>query len=149
MTTSNQENLSANRGVHAKPFTPSVLVIDDDAAFLKYVVELGKSLGFHTVGHKRVVDATTALKAEKFDVVFCDIQMPYTDGFEFIEIARAFNRDLPVIAITADLNLNDEDMKKRGAVGVLTKPFTAKDFRRAVWKYTHHEGVAEPDYEEQ
>ena len=48
--------------------------------------------------------ALAALKAQKFDFVVCDINMPNMNGFEFLKAVRADDslKHIPVLMVTAE-----------------------------------------------
>ena len=67
--------------------------------------------------------AVQAVKANTFDIVLMDVQMPQMDGLEATRLIRQFAPDLPVIGQTAHA-LADEHAKCRaaGMNEVITKP---------------------------
>jgi len=69
--------------------------------------------------------AVDAVRTQKFDLVFMDMQMPVMDGLEATRIIRTFAgvKELPIIAVTA--NAMKEDKDKGFASGMndyITKP---------------------------
>jgi len=62
------------------------------------------------------------------DLILLDIEMPEMNGFEALERLKAGNSwaDIPVVFLTGTINASIEEQSlKRGAVGVVAKPFTA------------------------
>jgi len=62
------------------------------------------------------------------DLVLLDIEMPEMNGFEALERLKANNSwaGIPVIFLTGTTSVSiEEKSSKFGAVGVVTKPFTA------------------------
>jgi len=58
-----------------------------------------------------------------YELILMDIQMPYMDGYEATKIIREIDKEIPIIALTANAMI--EDIKKTQAVGMnahLTKP---------------------------
>ncbi len=53
---------------------------------------------------------------EKYDLVFMDVQMPKMDGYEAARRIREFDKDIPIIAMTA--NVFKEDIDKSLAAGM-------------------------------
>ena len=53
---------------------------------------------------------------EKYDLIFMDVQMPKMDGYEAAARIREFNKDVPIIAMTA--NVFKEDIDKSLAAGM-------------------------------
>jgi two-component system sensor histidine kinase/response regulator len=93
-------------------------------------------------GHTAVVvesgrDALELLKAEKFDLLLMDVQMPDMDGFEATaEIRRqerASGGHLPVVAMTAHAMVGDQERcLNAGMDGYVSKPLRKDDFFAAI-----------------
>jgi signal transduction histidine kinase/CheY-like chemotaxis protein len=70
-------------------------------------------------------EAVAAVKADKFNLVFMDMQMPEVDGLEATRRIRAFLdiTELPIIAITANAMKEDREQCLAGGMnGYITKP---------------------------
>jgi signal transduction histidine kinase/CheY-like chemotaxis protein len=83
-----------------------VLAVDDNAVNLLVLEQLLTSLGQHVAKASSAAEALAALAAEPFDLVLMDIQMPEMSGIEALERLRRDdgpNREVPVIALTADV----------------------------------------------
>jgi len=83
--------------------TARVLVIDDDEAVLDL---LRQKLSPHfsvvtTDDSRKVVDVA---RANKPDVILCDIDMPHMNGVELVDCLRKRSVDLPAILITGKVN---------------------------------------------
>ncbi len=75
-------------------------------------------------------EAVDAVRAEPYDIVLMDIQMPEMDGFAATEQIRVLpqGRTLPIIALTARaLSGERERCLERGMTGYLAKPFKAHE----------------------
>jgi CheY-like chemotaxis protein len=89
-----------------------------------------RRLGCHVECADDGVQAIERLKREPFDLVFMDCQMPNLDGWDATRSIRSegsavLNRDIPVIAMTA--NSFTEDRERALAAGMndfLAKPVT-------------------------
>ena len=58
-----------------------------------------------------------------WDLVFCDIKMPYVDGIEVLEHMMSVNAEVPVIMISGHGDINTAvDCLKKGAFDYLPKP---------------------------
>jgi len=84
--------------------------------------------------HFRVMTVPSAVKMfsllEKLtpDLILLDIEMPEMNGFEALEKLKANNswKNFPVIFLTGTTDTSiEEKSSKLGAVGVVTKPFSA------------------------
>jgi signal transduction histidine kinase/CheY-like chemotaxis protein len=105
-----------------------VLLADDNAVNQKVAMHMLRLCGaaVHSVGNG--LEALVALGAGDFDVVLMDCQMPEMDGYEATRQLRtsagtARNRDIPVIALTANALATDRDLcLAAGMNDYLSKP---------------------------
>ena len=105
------------------------LVVDDFSTMRRIVRNLLKELGYTDV--EEAEDGSNALaklKAEKFDFVVSDWNMPNMTGIELLKAIRADAalKHLPVLMITAEAKKeNIVEAAQAGASGYIVKPFTA------------------------
>jgi two-component system, chemotaxis family, chemotaxis protein CheY len=106
-----------------------ILVVDDFSTMRRIVRNLLKELGFSNVYEAEDgVDALRKLRAETFDFVVSDWNMPNMTG---IELLREIRKDgalkhLPVLMVTAEAKKeNIIEAAQAGASGYVVKPFTA------------------------
>ena len=81
------------------------LIVDDFATMRRIVRNLLKDLGFTNVDEAEDgVVALNKLKAEKFDFVVSDWNMPNMTGIELLKSIRANDalKSLPVLMVTAE-----------------------------------------------
>jgi signal transduction histidine kinase/CheY-like chemotaxis protein len=73
--------------------------------------------------------AVEKVKANEYDLILMDIQMPIMDGYTATNEIRKFNNELPIIALTASIITPDIQGKAFGAGmnGCITKPFNPND----------------------
>ena len=105
------------------------LVVDDFSTMRRIVRNLLRELGY-----SNVVEAEdgalglAALRADKFDFVVSDWNMPNMDGLAMLQQIRADPalKNLPVLMVTAEAKKeNIVAAAKAGANGYVVKPFTA------------------------
>lgn len=93
------------------PFFENVkaLVVEDNEINLEVSREMLHRLGIETKAASNGQEALETLKANAFDVVFMDVQMPVMDGYATTMAIRKDERfrDLPVIAMTANAMADD------------------------------------------
>jgi DNA-binding NtrC family response regulator len=78
-----------------------VLFVDDDKEFLKSAKQCLKLQGNFDIESAFSVDeALEKMKKKKPDAIVCDIQMPLTDGFEFLKALRDSEYNVPFIVFT-------------------------------------------------
>jgi signal transduction histidine kinase/ActR/RegA family two-component response regulator len=83
-----------------------VLAVDDNAVNLMVLDQLLSSFGFRVTKAASGAEALAAMADRAFDLVLLDIQMPGMTGVEVLQTLRAAegpNREVPVIALTADV----------------------------------------------
>ncbi len=123
-----------------------VLVVDDNFASLKVTRKQLENLGHEIVPAGSGPEALMALRAESFDLVLMDVEMPGMDGIETTEIIRrggpsgewsASQCSVPVLAMTAHTM---GEIKTRalsaGMNDFLTKPVNPDQLCTAIsnWK---------------
>ncbi len=105
------------------------LVVDDFSTMRRIVRNLLKELGFTNVQEAEDgVEALTKLRAETFDFVVSDWNMPNMTGIELLQAIRvdAGLKHLPVLMVTAEAKKeNIIAAAQAGANGYVVKPFTA------------------------
>jgi len=105
------------------------LVVDDFSTMRRIVRNLLKELGFLNVQEAEDgVDALVKLRADEFDFVVSDWNMPNMTGIELLREIRADAKlkHLPVLMVTAEAKKeNIIEAAKAGASGYVVKPFTA------------------------
>ncbi len=88
-----------------------VLVVEDDINFNRVVCSHLNNEGYNAVGCLSAAEALLQLEKMNFDIIISDIMMRETDGFEFAEQVRAYNKEIPIIFLTAR---EDMQSKERG-----------------------------------
>ncbi|MBF0632629.1 MAG: response regulator [Magnetococcales bacterium] len=81
--------------------------------------------------------AVNKVKNEVIDLVLMDIQMPVKDGFTASREIRSLGfLDLPIIALTASTDTEDEDaFSSSGINQVIKKPFDLDDVNKVISRY--------------
>jgi two-component system chemotaxis response regulator CheY len=103
------------------------LVVDDFAAMRRIVRGLLKEMGCSHV--EEAEDGSVALRmlrANKYDFMVSDINMPNMNGFDLLKAVKAdvALRHIPVLMVTAEARKEDIVMAAQsGAAGYVVKPF--------------------------
>jgi len=110
-----------------------VLVVEDNAVnqvvAARFLAKLGATVTVVANGE----EAVDAARAEPFDLIFMDCQMPVMDGFEATRQIRAFQPTLPIFAMTANASTEDRDAcAASGMTGFLVKPVTQEQLAEAL-----------------
>ena len=105
------------------------LVVDDFATMRRIIRNLLKELGFSNVDEAEDgMSALQKLRAERFDFVVSDWNMPNMTGIDLLRNIRADEqlKSLPVLMVTAEAKKeNIIAAAQAGASGYVVKPFTA------------------------
>ena len=103
---------------------PHILIVDDEPA-IRLTLETGLSFkGFRISSAASGREAVSALKNGKFDAVICDVVMPDGDGLSVIRGLREFDKDLPIILMTAQGSVETAfESIGEGASDFIAKPF--------------------------
>lgn len=113
----------------------TILILDDDSFMRKLLEVLLTRDGYNVLQASDTDEAIQHLSSGKVDLITCDIMMPDTDGFVFLEQLKAQEgyQHIPVIVVTA-AGLRDALTKanKLGACCVVEKPFTTDTIRTAL-----------------
>ncbi|MFC0267334.1 chemotaxis response regulator CheY [Kushneria aurantia] len=106
-----------------------MLVVDDFPTMRRIVRNLLKELGFTNVEEAEDgAEALSRLRADSFEFVVTDWNMPNLDGLEMLKQIRADDslKHLPVLMVTAEAKKeNIIAAAQAGANGYVVKPFTA------------------------
>ncbi|XP_042503102.1 two-component response regulator ARR1-like [Macadamia integrifolia] len=112
-----------------------VLVVDDDAAYLKIVEAMLRELQYEVVAVKCASEALAILwkRIVEFSIILTDLHIPEMDGIALLERVEVEFK-IPVVIMSANDN---KDVKSRclesGTAFYVTKPLTASDLRN-LWQ---------------
>lgn len=131
-----------------------IAIIDDDRiqmhlteAMLHNAAEEVKGFKVEAVCCEQPEELIEQLKNRAFDLVFTDIQMPAMNGFELLHHLRNQNfaqaQSIPVIAITARGDMNENDFLQKGFAGMLQKPFNQSELKKVVKNALPHLTVSD------
>ncbi|WOJ91934.1 response regulator [Congregibacter variabilis] len=88
-------------------FTGHVLIAEDSPANQLLISLLVKKLGLTSSLANNGAQAVELMQCESFDLVLMDLQMPVMSGIEATQAIRQFNKDVPVVALSADVLRHD------------------------------------------
>ena len=114
------------------------LIVDDFSTMRRIVRGLLKEIGYNNADEAEDgAVALTALRANKFDFVVSDINMPVMNGFDLLKAVKADEslKHLPVLMVTAEARKEDIVLAAQsGAAGYIVKPFTKATLEEKVQK---------------
>lgn len=108
-----------------------VLVVDDEDDYRQLMVFWLQSKGYNALPASNGESAVRLVKGENPDIIFMDLRMPVMDGPKTIAAIREFNKDVPIIIISAYL----DDSKIREATvapGIAGVFYKGKDFSQSL-----------------
>lgn len=118
----------------------SILIVEDDVQFNRVLCSYLTDNGYSVVGCLSAAAALEQMEKISFDMIISDIMMRDIDGFEFSEQVRTFDKDIPILLLTARDDLQSKERGyKLGIDDYIVKPIEMKEllfridaiFRRA------------------
>ncbi len=119
----------------AAEWSPSILVVDDDAAFCTIIRELLVRHGFNVRVACGVKEALRAVKREPPDLILTDIMMPEVDGLTLIRTIRSNPQQygIPTIVVSAMVMARERTAAvQAGADAFLAKPFSFTQLKTTI-----------------
>ncbi len=114
------------------------LIVDDFSTMRRIVRGLLKEMGCNNADEAEDgVVALNMLKAQRYDFVVSDINMPNMNGFDLLKAVKADAtlKHLPVLMVTAEARKEDIVLAAQsGAAGYIVKPFTKATLEEKVQK---------------
>ena len=99
-----------------------ILVAEDNDSNFLLINAILKNRGALTrvINGKEAIDA---VKNGEFDIVLMDVRMPEMDGLTATKHIREFNKDIPIVAVTANaFNSDKVTALQAGCNNFVTKP---------------------------
>ncbi|MBQ0162748.1 MAG: response regulator [Treponema sp.] len=106
-----------------------ILAVDDSVSIRTSISFVLKQEGYDITEAVDGVDGLAKAKADKFNLIITDINMPNMDGIEMIKQLRQTDgyKFTPIIALTTENQESKmQEGKAAGATGWIVKPFTSE-----------------------
>lgn len=104
-----------------------VLVVDDEAAILRFLKPALEANGYEMTSAGSVVEATKRIAVDSPDIVLLDLGLPDGDGKDVIRRAREWS-DVPIIVLSARERETEKiEAFDLGADDYVNKPFNIGD----------------------
>jgi len=119
-----------------------ILLVEDNITNQEIILGLLENSGISIEIANNGEEAVEKFKESRYDLIFMDLQMPVMDGYEATKLIRDINKDIPIIALTA--NAMKEDMqytKKAGMNEHLNKPIEAEKLYATLLKYLSKKAI--------
>lgn len=106
----------------------NILVADDDKNIRRLIQAVLESDGYTVFMAEDGVQALNIIGEQHIDLVVLDIMMPKMDGYEFTEIIRKENNDLPILMVSAKQLPSDKHKGfLAGTDDYITKPIDEEE----------------------
>lgn len=108
----------------------------DDDRFIRYLLDRHlRKAGYEVFAAEDAVAAGRVIVERMPDLILCDVDMPFMDGYEFLSALRAdpATRHIPVIFLTVNKSVGDR-AKQLGAAHLM-KPVMADELLRTVAQF--------------
>jgi len=115
----------------------TILAVDDSASMRQMVSFTLKGAGYNVVEAVDGVDALNKAKAQTFDCIVTDVNMPNKDGIELIKELRALPnyKFTPMLMLTTESGMDKKQQgKEAGATGWIVKPFNPDQLLKTINK---------------
>ncbi len=113
-----------------------ILVVDDNKINQKVTQRTLKKEGIESALASDGQEAIDKVKNNSYDLILMDINMPKVNGIDATIAIRKFNKEIPIIALTA-VELDDMRIKilDSGMNDILSKPYEIKQFFSTIFRY--------------
>lgn len=78
-----------------------ILYVEDDHDLNMITTSYLKKSGYFVTSYSNGLDAVNDIYENKYDIILTDIMMPLCDGFELARMVREFDKEIPIIFMTA------------------------------------------------
>ena len=120
----------------------TILVVDDEPNYLIVLAELLRDEDYEVFTADSATAALPIVRDTELDLVLSDMKMPGMDGIAFMKKIKEFNKNLPVILITAYAEVEKAvEAMHLGAFTYLAKPFSNDQLLASIRKAIEHYGL--------
>ena len=117
-----------------------ILLVEDNKINQKLALKVLKKMGHNVELAKNGKEAIEMVTANKYDLIFMDVQMPVMGGIEATEALRKSGIETPIIALTANAFEQDRlSCLNAGMNDFASKPLERTIIRELIQKYTSPE----------
>ncbi|WNL18020.1 response regulator (plasmid) [Arcobacter cryaerophilus gv. pseudocryaerophilus] len=112
------------------------LIVEDNEINQLVTSQMLESIGFDIDIANDGLEAVNMANKSNYDIIFMDLQMPNMDGFEATKKIREFNKNTPIVALSAAVM--DEDKELTSLAGMnnhLAKPLIRSELESILKQY--------------
>jgi len=107
-----------------------ILIVDDEKDFRELLKFWLESKGYEVIIAINGQDAIQKTKNQNLDLIFMDLHMPIMDGKETIKQIREFNKDIPIVVISA--YIEDAKVKEAMEYNISGAFYKGEDFEKGL-----------------
>ena len=123
---------------------PKVLIVDDELIIRDSLTAWLEEDGYYVCTAEDGMKGLTIAKNEKFDIAVLDIKMPGMDGITLLKKLQEFNKELPIIMMTAHATVESAvQSMKEGAYDYIMKPFPPEKLSNVIKRVVENKRLAE------
>ena len=120
----------------------TILIVDDEPNYQIVLAELLKDEGYEVFTANSGLEGLPIVYSTDLDLILSDMKMPGMDGIQFLAKIKEFNKELPVILITAYAEVEKAvEAMRLGAFTYLAKPFSNQQLVASTKKAIEHYGL--------
>jgi len=120
-----------------------ILLVEDNETNQEIILGLLENSGILIDVAKNGQEGVDLFKRSNYEFILMDLQMPIMDGYEATRLIRQIDKDIPIVALTA--NAMKEDVQRTKEVGMnthLNKPIEVEKLYEALLKYISKKTVS-------
>jgi len=126
---SNKEVITNRPPKPSELINKKVLIVEDNKVNQMITRKILQGKGFLCDVANDGLEALNMVREAEYDLILMDIHMPVMDGKESTEEIRKFNREIPIIALTAvALKESEKELYTLGFDDIIPKPFKVDEF---------------------
>jgi len=113
-----------------------ILLVEDNLINQEIVMGLLENTNIEIKIANNGQEAVEMFQKNRYELILMDLQMPIMDGYEATRLIREQNKEIPIIALTA--NAMNEDVEATQKVGMqehLNKPIEVEKLYEVLFKY--------------
>ena len=120
----------------------TILIVDDEPNYQIVLSEILKDEGYEVFTANSGLAGLPVVYSTDLDLVLSDMKMPGMDGIGLLAKIKEYNKELPVILITAYAEVEKAvEAMRLGAFTYLAKPFSNEQLLASVHKALEHYGL--------
>lgn len=113
-----------------------ILIADDEKSFVEPLSDRLTRKGNQVESAYDGLNALKLIKANKYDVIILDHNMPELTGLELVKYIRANKMDVKIVMVTGYAEIDKSFMEVIGVDEYITKPVKFTDVEAIIDKYS-------------